>query len=194
MRVRGVHGSIIAGVLLLAFLSAGDVGAAPVKYKRTKESYNVPPVTLVNQDGKKVDLQELLLRSKKPVLLDFVYATCTTICPILSVGFSNFQKELGKEAGNVALVSISIDPDNDTPPVMKEYLKRYRARPGWDFLTGKREDIIAVMKAFDSYVVNKMNHYPVTILRGPGEASWVRIYGLLGTADLMEEYRKVKGQ
>lgn len=194
MRVRGVHGSIIAGVLLLAFLSAGDVGAAPVKYKRTRESYSVPPVTLVNQDGKKVDLQELLLRSKKPVLLDFVYATCTTICPILSVGFSNFQKELGKEAGNVALVSISIDPDNDTPPVMKEYLKRYRARPGWDFLTGKREDIIAVMKAFDSYVVNKMNHYPVTILRGPGEASWVRIYGLLGTADLMEEYRKVKGQ
>jgi protein SCO1/2 len=193
MGVRGFHASVVAGVLL-GILSAGNAGAADVKYRRTIESYSVPPVTLVNQDGKKVNLQALLLKSGKPVLLDFVYATCTTICPILSVGFANLQDDLGPGARNVQLVSISIDPDYDTPPVMKEYLKRYGAQPGWDFLTGKREDIIAVMKAFDSYVVNKMNHLPVTILRGPKDDRWVRIYGLLGTADLMEEYRKAGGK
>jgi protein SCO1/2 len=98
------------------------------------------------------------------------------------------------EADKVQLVSISIDPDNDTPEIMREYLQRYKSQPGWDFLTGKRQDIIQVMKAFDVYVVNKMNHYPITILRAPGSDAWVRIDGLLGASDLMEEYRQLAGK
>ena len=50
------------------------------------------------------------------------------------------------------------------------------------------------MKAFDAYVVNKMNHYPMTILRAPGSDEWVRIDGLLGASDLMEEYRQLAGK
>ena len=57
------------------------------------------------------------------------------------------------------------------------------------FLTGKREDIIMVMRAFDAYVINKMNHYPLTILRGPGDEEWIRINELLSTSDLMQEYK-----
>jgi len=175
---------------LLIFLFFIAVGPSEGKtgYKRTLETYQVPDVTLVNQDGKRINLKALL-DSGKPVLLDFIYGTCTTICPVLSIGFSHFQKKLGPAAGNVQLVSISIDPDNDTPEVMKEYLERYDAQPGWDFLTGKREDIIAVMKAFDAYVINKMNHYPLTILHAPGDDKWVRINDLLATSDLMNEYQ-----
>lgn len=95
---------------------------------------------------------------------------------------------MGSEADKVRLVSISIDPDSDTPAVMKAYLRRYNAREGWDFLSGKREDVIRVMKAFDAYVVNKMNHFPLTILHVPGEKEWIRITELLGTSDLMREY------
>ena len=142
----------------------------------------------LNQDGKRIDLRSFL-GGDKPVILDFIYGTCTTICPVLSIGFSHFQKKLGPEADTVRLVSISIDPDNDTPEVMKEYLERYNARDGWDFLTGKRDDIIMVMKAFDAYVINKMNHYPLTILRGPGDEDWIRINELLSTSDLMKEYK-----
>jgi protein SCO1/2 len=147
----------------------------------------------VNQDGEKISLTSLL-NGEKPVFLDFIYATCTTICPILSVGFSYFQKKMGPEADKVQLVSISIDPDNDTPEIMTEYLQKYKSQPGWEFLTGKRQDIIQVMKAFDAYVVNKMNHYPMTILRAPGSDEWVRIDGLLGASDLMEEYRQLAGK
>lgn len=173
-------------VLAIFLLLVSQVEAAP-KYNRSVERYTVPDVTLVNQDGERIPLRSLL-EGDKPVILDFIYGTCTTICPVLSIGFSHFQKQLGADAGNVRLVSISIDPDNDTPPVMKEYLARYNAREGWDFLSGKREDIFKVMKAFDAYVVNKMNHFPLTILHAPGSKNWIRITELLGTSDLMHEY------
>jgi protein SCO1/2 len=173
--------------LLLFFSMISQVEAA-AKYKRTVEKYKVPDVTLVNQDGKRIDLKTFL-DGDKPVILDFIYGTCTTICPVLSIGFSHFQKKMGPDADKVRLVSISIDPDNDTPQVMKQYLQRYNARDGWDFLTGKREDIIKVMRAFDAYVTNKMNHYPLTILHGPGEKNWIRINELLSTSDLMKEYK-----
>jgi protein SCO1/2 len=174
---------------LFFFLLASQVQAA-AKYKRTIEKYRVPDVTLVNQEGKRIDLKTFL-DGDKPVILDFIYGTCTTICPVLSIGFSHFQKKMGPDVDKVRLVSISIDPDNDTPQVMKEYLQRYNAREGWDFLTGKREDIIKVMRAFDAYVTNKMNHYPLTILHGPGEKNWIRINELLATSDLMKEYKLV---
>ena len=172
---------------LFFFLLASQVQAA-AKYKRTIEKYRVPDVTLVNQDGKRIDLKTFL-DGDKPVILDFIYGTCTTICPVLSIGFSHFQKKMGPDVDKVRLVSISIDPDNDTPQVMKEYLQRYNAREGWDFLTGKREDIIKVMRAFDAYVTNKMNHYPLTLLHGPGDENWIRINELLSTSDLMKEYK-----
>ena len=172
--------------LLFFFLMASQVQAA-AKYKRTVEKYKVPDVTLVNQDGKRINLKTFL-DGDKPVILDFIYGTCTTICPVLSIGFSHFQKKLGPNADKVRLVSISIDPDNDTPQVMKEYLQRYNARDGWDFLTGNREDIIKVMRAFDAYVTNKMNHYPLTILHGPRDENWIRINELLSTSDLMKEH------
>ena len=175
-------------LLIFLFFIAASPSEGKTGYKRTLEEYQVPDVTLVNQDGKRINLKDLL-DSGKPVLLDFIYGTCTTICPVLSIGFSHFQKKLGPAAGSVQLVSISIDPDNDTPEVMKEYLERYDAQPGWDFLTGNREDIIAVMRAFDAYVINKMNHYPLTILHAPGDDKWVRINELLATSDLMNEYQ-----
>ncbi|MFZ5997846.1 MAG: SCO family protein [Nitrospirota bacterium] len=178
---------------LLSFLSLLPLSSVQAetkqRYKRTVEQYAIPDVVLINQDGAKVKLKKLL-QSDKPVMLDFIYGTCTTICPVLSAGYSNLQKKLGPDAQKVQLVSVSIDPEHDTPEVMKEYLKRYRAKSGWDFLTGTREDIDRVMRAFDAYVPNKMAHYPLTLLRFPGNDKWVRIYGLIGTGELMEEYQK----
>ena len=158
---------------------------------RTLETYEVPDVTLINQDGVKVNLRKLLF-CDSPVLVDFVYTTCTTICPVLSINFANFQKTLIDERGSYRLVSISIDPEFDTPPAMKTYLKRYNAKPGWDFLTGSREDISRVLKVFNVYTRNKMNHLPVTLLKSPTDNRWVRIYGLMGTSELLVEYEKVR--
>jgi len=156
--------------------------------ERSVARYVIPRVTLVNQDRVEVQLDELLA-SDRPLLLNFMFATCTTVCPILSAGFSNLQRVLGDEASQVPLISITIDPDNDTPEVMKSYLKRCHARPGWQFLTGHRADIEQVMHAFEAFVPDKMSHRPLTFLRSPKDGQWVRIDGFISTADLVKEYR-----
>jgi protein SCO1/2 len=162
-----------------------------MSYTRTLENYEVPDVMLINQDNVRVSLRKLF-SSDMPVLVDFVYTTCTTICPVLSINFANFQKTIIEERGTTQLVSISIDPEFDTPKAMKAYLKRYNAQPGWDFLTGSRDDILQVLKAFKVYTQNKMNHYPVILLKSPSDRRWVRVYGLIGTSELLAEYEKVR--
>lgn len=185
--------AIILLSLSLAAPAPNAEGMQREKYKRTIEKYVVPDVTLVNQDGKKIRLRELL-SGKRVTMVDFIFTTCTTICPVLSAGFSNFQRKIGPESKNVQLVSISIDPENDNPKKLREYLKRYDAKPGWEFLTGSRQDIDKVIKAMDAYTTNKMSHLPLALLFAPASERWVRIYGLIGTSDLMAEYEKVLRQ
>jgi protein SCO1/2 len=177
-------------VALFLFLAGGAWAGEPDYYKKTLEEYQVPGVTLLTQEGKEIDLKTFL-DPEKLIILDFIFGTCTTICPVLSVSFAHLQKKLGEDVDRVRLVSITIDPDNDTPEVMKEHLQKYGAQPGWDALTGKRENIIQVLKAFDSYVSNKMDHFPLTLLRAPGETQWVRLYGLLSSSDLRKEYQQL---
>ncbi|MCK9296804.1 MAG: SCO family protein [Desulfobulbaceae bacterium] len=179
-------------ILLAILLMAGsDAGAS--KYKRSIENVVIPDVVLVNQQGEKVRLKSLL-ESDQPVLVDFIYATCTTICPILSAGFANFQRELGPETKNARLVSITIDPENDTPAAMKEYLERYQAQPGWDFLTGSRQDVDRVMKAFNAYFRSKMDHQPLSFIRSQEDGKWIRLYGLMSSSDLMKEFQQRGGK
>ena len=188
--------AVISLLVLLATVFPGRTvyAASREKYKRTIEHYTVPDVTLVNQNGTKVRLRSLL-KSKKVAMVDFIFTTCTTICPVLSAGFSNFQKKMGPDMKDVHLVSISIDPEHDTPQRMKEYLRRYNAKPGWDFLTGKADDIGKVLVAFQANTTSdKMYHLPLALLHSPNNNRWVRIYGLIGTSDLMSEYRELLAQ
>jgi len=190
----GLKSFILYAVLftLLCTVSNAFAETAP-KYKRSIENYTVPDVVLVNQKGEKIKLKSYLT-SDKPVVVDFIYGTCTTICPVLSAGFTNLQNKLGQDAAKVQLISVTIDPEYDTPAVMKDYLKRFRAKPGWDFLTGSRENIDRVMRAFNAYVPNKMAHYPLTLLKAPNSDQWVRIYGMVGMSVLMTEYKELGGK
>ena len=179
-------------IVMLALLNMGPQSHAAAKYQRTVENYQIPDVTLTNQDGEDVKLTDLV-NQNQPVLIDFIYATCTTICPVLSAGYSHLQRKLGDHSETVKLLSFSIDPEHDRPQVLTEYLQRYQAKPGWDFLTGSRKDIETVMHAFDAYVSNKMSHYPLTLIKVPGKEQWVRLYGLVGTKALTREIEQLYG-
>lgn len=157
---------------------------------RSVVDYAVPDVSLYNHEGDVVNLRELM-DVNKPVLLEFIFTTCATICPILSAGFANFQNKLGTDAVNVMMISVTIDPEYDSPEVLKEYSERYGAKAGWEFLTGSRNDIDDVMKAFDAYVTNKMDHSPFIYFHAPGGNKWVRINGLMKSSELKEEYLKL---
>jgi protein SCO1/2 len=165
---------------------------APKGVTRTLASYTLPNLTMVDQNGDAVSIQELL-SADKPTLVNFIFTTCTAICPVMSATFERVQRELGEDAGKVLMVSVSIDPEQDTPSALADYAKRFHAGPQWTFLTGSLEDSIAVQKAFDAYRGDKMNHAPLTLLRGAPDAAWIRFDGFATAGDLVEASRAMLG-
>ena len=166
---------------------------APEQYTRVVASYDPPDVTLVDMTGTAVALRSVLNHAG-PVLLQFIFTTCPTVCPVLSEVFAAAQDTLGPEANNVRMVSISIDPEHDTPARLQEYAQKFRAKQQWRFLTGKRQDIVAVQKAFEAYWTNKMRHEPRTYLRAAPDAPWVRLDGFVSATELVAEYYHLLGQ
>jgi protein SCO1/2 len=157
-------------------------------YQRSLASYSVPAVTMVNQDGQQVSLPELL-DSDQPVMLNFIFTSCTAICPAMSAIFAGVQTRLGSDSERLRMVSISIDPEHDTPEALNAYARRFDAGPQWQFLTGSLDDSIAVQRAFDADRGDKMNHAPLTLLRAAPESPWVRYEGFATAADLVKECR-----
>jgi protein SCO1/2 len=168
-------------------------GSSAAGYARSERTYAVPDVTLVDEAARPVPLRALLA-ADEPVMLNFIFTTCTAICPVMSRIFAKVPAELGHASDRVRFVSVSIDPEQDTPKRLAEYARRFGAGPRWRFLTGTVADVVAVERAFDAFRGDKMNHEPLTLLRaGPGQP-WVRIDGFASPAELAREYEKAVGE
>ena len=161
-------------------------------YSRSEHDYQLPDVELVNMAAEKTSLLDEV-NVGKPVMVNFIFTTCTTICPVMSATFAQVQSELGDESDALRMVSFSIDPEQDTPERLREYAGRFNAGPQWQFLTGSLENSVAVQKAFDVYRGNKMNHEPTTLMKAAGSDTWVRIDGLARAADIVAEYHRLLG-
>ncbi|MCD6706872.1 MAG: SCO family protein [Thiobacillus sp.] len=168
------------------------MSAEPDGYVRTQADYAVPDVKLVNADGAGVPLRSELAEQDKPVILNFIFTTCGAVCPVMSATFSQLQAALGPERDAVRMLSISIDPEEDTPAALKAYAGKYGAGPQWQMLTGSLDDSIAVQRAFDVYRGDKMNHQPATFLRAAPDQPWVRLDGFASAADILREVRQLR--
>src|SRR5205823_10715606 len=125
----------IVTLALLLWLRQLEINALR---QRTVSSYGtVPEFVLLNQDGKNFGSAQL---RGKIWIADFIYTTCPGPCPMISTRMSELQKPLKKT--DVHLVSFSVDPDKDTPQVLRSYAEKWQAEPGrWDFLTGPKSAI-----------------------------------------------------
>jgi protein SCO1/2 len=167
----------------------GHKAAAKVKgYVGILANYSIPEVTLVDSNDKQGLLSETI-SSKNPVMLNFIFTTCTAICPTMSATFAQVTQKMDVESESMQLISISVDPEHDTPPKLKEYAKRFEAGSQWQLFTGSVRDSIQVQQAFDAYRGDKMNHIPLTFIRGANSKQWMRIEGLASADDLIHEYR-----
>ena len=157
-------------------------------YQRSEHAYALADIPVIDMEGRPSTLLAELNHGK-PVMVNFIFTSCTTICPVLSATFRQVQDALGPEADDVRMVSISIDPEQDTPSRLREYAQLYRAGAQWQFLTGRLDDMVAVQKAFGVYRGNKMNHEPTILLRTEDGGPWVRLDGLARASDVTREYR-----
>ncbi len=153
---------------------------------RMLTDYAFPQVKLTREDGKEVQFPAEV-DDGRSVVMTFIFTTCRTICPIMSHVFANLQKKLGANVDQVHMVSITIDPEYDTPARLADYAKSLKAGKQWNHYTGDLKSIIRVEKAFDVYAGDKMNHLQVYYLRSRGSDQWVRLQGYIDADDLLRE-------
>ncbi|HET9578077.1 MAG TPA: SCO family protein [Usitatibacter sp.] len=130
--------------ITMVALGAASAYAAP-KGSPWNEAY-FPDVTLVNQDGERLRFYDDMLRDKV-VMINFIFATCEDSCPLETAKLRQVQEQLGERVGReVFMYSISITPEQDTPAVLKEYMRKFKVGLGWQFFTGRAQDILLIRK------------------------------------------------
>jgi protein SCO1 len=204
--VGGRHGALVrlaarTGVAFLVLAASGGFATAaadalsaptPAASRRIRSirEYAVPAVRLVRDDGKVVSLPDEM-NDGRPIVLNFIFTTCTSICPLMSSVFAQFERRLGADADKVHLMSISMDPEQDTPARLVEYARKFHAGREWQHYTGTLAASIAAQRAFDVYRGAKMSHTAVTLMRAAPGKPWLRIEGLVTPDDLVRDYREL---
>ena len=136
--------ALMLGLLAGPALAANDTGPLP-------EIGPAPAFALMSQDGNPVTL--IGLRGKV-VAVSFFYTACPDICPLLTQKLVEVQDALGEDFGKkIAFVSITVDPEHDTPEMLKDYAAAWEAKTaGWSFLSGPPEAVRDVVRRYGVYV------------------------------------------
>jgi len=138
----------------------------------------IPDVEVLDQDGNALHFYTDLIKDKT-VAINFIFTNCTTICPPLAATFARLQKEMGDKVGrDVHLISISVDPLTDTPERLKAWGAKFKAGPGWTFVTGEKQEIDKLLNALGAAVSKREDHTPVLIIGNDSKGVWTRTYGL----------------
>jgi protein SCO1 len=143
-------------LVLFPFDLHAHVPGVPREVPTTSATPNTraPAFVLLDQEGNRFDSTTL---RGKVVVLSFIFTTCTDVCPLFTANLAQLQRTLKNEhTGNVFLVSITTDPEVDSPKVLKSYAQRYGADfQNWAFLTGSESQLKQVWKGFDVRVIKK---------------------------------------
>ena len=176
--------ALFAGALCVVggAIPAGANSAVALSYR----DYVAPAVSLVRTDGRPLSFANLVDGSR-PVVLEFFYTSCTTICGMQASTLALARRRFGP---NAISVSITIDPEYDTPLKLRAYGSNFNADTRWFLLTGRRGDILKVLSAFDArpFGDNKMLHRPLVFIRPAKGRQWVRMEGLANADQIVAAY------
>jgi protein SCO1/2 len=140
---------------------------------------------LVDQDRKEHRFYTDLVKDKA-VIINVMFTTCKDSCPVMASNFQRIQESLGDRLGDdIHLLSISIDPETDTPSMLKAYSERFHAKPGWYFLSGRKENVDLVLKKLGLYEENKQNHLNLFLIGNDRTGLWKKAFGMSAAKDLL---------
>lgn len=181
-----MNGKRFAAVLLLTLTctvlpALADEGTGSVN--PAKDYFT--DVVLVNQDGEEMRLYSDLLQGKV-VVIDTMFTTCSSVCPMTAKTYQGIQDWMGERLGKDAhLISITVDPENDTPEKLRAYALGLGARPGWYFLTGKKENVEFALKKLGQFVESKEAHSTVFLVGNEPTGLWKKAMGLADIQQLL---------
>ncbi len=190
-----LYGTVLMAMLLcfgapaVAFTAETVTGGAVAPL--ASRVVTLPPVNVVRDDGKSVAFATEI-DDGRPVYLNFIFTSCQAICPATSQTFSQLQRRLVKAHKPAHLVSVSLDPDYDTPARLREYAAQFHAGKSWQHYTGTIPASVAIQKAFGAWRGDKMNHEPVTFFRLRPGAAWERVDGFVTAEALYSRLPSLK--
>ena len=158
-----------ARAAIVVLLLGSAVGAPAAA--QNKQFPNVP---LFTQDGTPVLFYDDLIKGRV-VLINFFFTSCPLICPCTTANMVKVEEALGERLGrDVRMISITVDPEKDTPRVLGAYSRRYGTKPGWYFVTGKLEDIALLKRHFgvDFYGRDKTDHTGMLVYGNESTQQW----------------------
>lgn len=158
---------------------------APTGEVMPMSSVRIPDVRVYDQDAKPLNFYTDLIKGKT-VAINFIFTTCTGVCPPMTATFRRVQQNLPAHTPPIQLISISVDPETDTPERMREFAAKFKAGPGWTFVTGNKNEIEALLQALGTAVANKTDHTPMILIGNDVVDYWTRAYGLSSPANLMD--------
>lgn len=177
---------VVLGLFVLPLAHAATPAAAPGKpaaRERSAKDYQ-PNIPLLAHDGHKVRFYDDVLKDRI-VLLNTMFTTCAGICPPITNNLLAVQKALAPYLGKqVLMVSITVDPKTDTPPVLARYVERFGVGPGWLFLTGKPEDVEAVLAKLGDADPDKNRHSGMLLIGDEATHSWRKVPAMSPPADI----------
>ncbi|HEX7155093.1 MAG TPA: SCO family protein [Thermoanaerobaculia bacterium] len=162
-------------LLLLAVPSFAQQGPAATYFK---------DIVLTDQHGKRVRLYEDVMKGHTVVMNSF-FATCTGSCPVMTKTYLALQERYADRLGkDLRLVSITVDPQTDTPSALLEYARRAKAKNGWFLLTGSKEEVELALKKIGQYAENREAHKNVMIIGNDRTGLWKKAFALAKTNEV----------
>jgi protein SCO1/2 len=151
---------------------------------------SIPEMSVVDQHGNRLDFHRDLI-ANKTVAINFIYTACTSSCPLSAIIFSQMSKKW--QGGKLQLISISVDPANDTPERLLEFSKKFANGADWRLITGEKAVIEQLLKQLGAFAPDRDAHPNMVIVGNAANSSWLRLYGFPEAKDILRALTTVTG-
>jgi protein SCO1/2 len=191
-RIRKLLFAATLSLCLCAGIAVAQPRAAETEAATASAKY-FPNLVLRTQDNASVHFYEDLLKGKV-VLINFIFTTCPGVCAPMTANLARVQGYLAEHMEKeVVMISISVDPDTDTPDVLKKYAAKFKAKPGWFFLTGDKRNVDWVLYKLGGYVEEKQQHTSLLIIGNEATGEWLKVNAMGAPADIASLVTKLLG-
>lgn len=165
-------------ILASAFILFAVMLPAQAQQRVVQKPLSIPDVNVQDQNGRTRKFYSDLVKGRV-VVINFVFTSCKAICPQLGINFSRMQNALGERFGrDVFLISISTDPETDTPAKLKAWSEKFKAQDGWTLVTGQTRDLTSLLQVLTGDGPGRAMHSPSIVIVDEQKRTYRRAYGL----------------
>ena len=190
LRINAKKLVLVCAVMSLTIVLTVQTASAQQKdhsrHAQPPPKLSVPDVEVVDQDGRKQNFYADLVKDKV-VIINFVFTTCKITCTLSGANFSKLQTLLGERLGrDVFLISVSTDPETDSPEKLKTWGERFKAKAGWTLITGESKEVARLLRALKGDGLDKDYHAPALYMVNDVKKTHRRAYGLEDPARVIQ--------